>query len=64
MPTFRLHWVPHRKETDGTLVPLQEWVDKFGLVARHLLFHYVTVWPGVVNVTKQHFVDGTKITNL
>ena len=33
--TFCLHWIPHRKETDGTLMPLQEWVDKFGLVARH-----------------------------
>ena len=41
--TFCLNWVPHRKKTDGALVPLQEWVDKFSFVAGHLLVHCISL---------------------
>ena len=43
VPTFCLNWVSHRKETDGAFMPLQEWMNKFGLVAWHFFFHYVTL---------------------
>jgi len=37
--TFCLHRVPHCKQTDWTLMPLQERTDKFCLVSWHLLRH-------------------------
>ena len=31
--TLCLHWVPHGMETDGTLVPLEEGMDKVLIIA-------------------------------